>query len=132
MMKRPVTSCTLAALLNGGLIAASLAQARLPPPPPLPPPSPAYLSPGSAESLRDGYLDSPRASWRNISPEQRDAIRRLSEEERQALVSRGGNRNGEAVQPGGRLSIDERRQLREQIRAEHEHRGPRSGGGMRP
>ncbi len=127
-MKRLLPLCTLAAGLYGGLLAVAAAQA-LPPPPPLPP---AYVAPGSPQYSRDGNPDNRRGTWRNLPPEQREAIRRLSEQERQALASRGTNRSGEAAPPGGRLSLEERRQLRAQIREEHERRGPRSGGGKRP
>jgi len=77
--------------------------------------------PGTAP---DGLREFPRGYWRNLSPEQREAIRRLSQEEREALAKRNGANRGVAV-PGGRLSPKERRQLREQIREEHERRGRR-------
>jgi len=116
------------AALYGGMLAATAAQ-TIPPPPP---PPPAYVAPGNGEAPRDGYPDSRRGNWRNLSPEQRDAIRRLSQEERQAMAGRARGPNGEGAPQGGRLSIEERRQLREQIREEHERRGLRAGGAKRP
>jgi hypothetical protein len=139
MMKilRPLT---VVAALCGGLLASSWATAVLPPPPP---PPPAYAAPGSVDMPRDArdsrddasreaYPEVRRGNWRNLSPEQRDAIRRLSQEERQALIHRAPNRPGEAPVPAARLSREERLQLRAQIREEHERRGPRAGGGKRP
>lgn len=119
--------------LCGGLVATTSAQTALPPPPPLPPPPyGAQAQPGAGQGPRDPYAEGRRGNWRNLSPEQREAIRRLSQEERQALANRNRNRNDEAPAPGGRLSIEERRQLREQIREEHERRGLRAGGPKRP
>ncbi len=130
MMKR-LRSLIMLPALCGGLLATSLARTPLPPPPP-----PAYIPPsppaGAAEAPRDRFPEGGRGNWRNLSPEQRDAIRRLSQEERQALINRNRGRNGEAPAPGGRLSAEERRQLREQIREEHERRGLRAGGAKRP
>ena len=84
-----------------------------------------------AHALRDGPpREPPRSNWRNLSPAQRDAIRRLSQEEREALIHRGRGRQGGAVGPGSRLSPQERRHLRDQIREEHERRG--GGWGRRP
>jgi len=128
-MKRRLSPFILPAALYGGLLAAAAAQSALPPPPP---PPPAYIAPGAADAPRYGYADNRRGNWRNLSPEQRDAIRRLSQEERQAMAGRARNPNGEGAPQGGRLSIEERRQLREQIREEHERRGLRSGGAKRP
>jgi hypothetical protein len=123
MMKhlRPIG---LLAVLYGGLVASAWSDPALPPPPPPPPAAPA-AAPGAG-------ADAPRGTWRNLSPEQRDAIRRLSQEERQALINRAQNRGGDPPAPAGRLSREERRQLRAQIREEHERRGLRPGGGKRP
>jgi len=132
MMKR-LRSLVLLPALCGGLLATTAAQTALPPPPPLPPP--AYGPPssaGAAEGQREPGAEGRRGNWRNLSPEQREAIRRLSQEERQALANRNRSRNGEAPAPGGRLSVEERRQLRAQIREEHERRGLRGGGAKRP
>jgi len=90
----------------------------LPPPPPLPPP-PMPAGPGAA---RD-----PHGNWRTLSPEQRDAIRRLSQEQREALIK--GRPGVAGAGPAPRLSPEERRQLRAQIREEHERR--RFGGAKR-
>lgn len=130
-MKRLLPLCMLAAL-SCGLLSAAAADA-LPPPPPLPPPlAPGYVPRDAVPEPRGGYTETRRGAARNLTPEQRDAIRRLSQEERQALANRRTARTGEPPQPGARLSAEERRQLRDQIREEHERRGPRSGGGKRP
>jgi len=84
--------------------------------------------------------DSARGAWRNLSREQRQAIRRLSQEEREALAGRSGHPGmiappappPGAVPPGGRLSPQERRELRRQIREDHERRGLHLGSGKRP
>jgi hypothetical protein len=131
MMKRR-RSLSILAVLYGGLLASAWGRPGLPPPPPLPPPAPAIAAPGAGDVPREGYAEGRRGNWRNLSPEQRDAIRRLSQEERQALINRAQNRAGEAPAPPGRLSREERRQLRAQIREEHERRGLRPGGGKRP
>ncbi len=113
-MKRKLRHCLLAALCGGWLASAA---AQLPPPPPLPP------APGGAHDLG-------RGNWRNLPPAQREAIRRLSREEREALANRLAARPGGGGAPG-RLSPEERRQLRAQIREEHERRSGRIGGGKR-
>ena len=79
---------------------------------------------GAAGLPRDDH-----GNWRNLSPAQRDAIRRLSQEQRAALANRRGGAGG--VPPAQRLSPEERRQLRDQIREEHERRSGRFGGGKR-
>jgi len=94
----------------------------LPPPPPAPPPAPE----------RDLQQEARRGYWRSLSPEQREAIRRLSQEQREALANRSRSREGGVVPPGGRLTPEERRQLRAQIREERERRGGRFGPGRRP
>jgi len=90
----------------------------------------------SPEPARPGQglppQDLGRGGWRNLSPEQREAIRRLSREEREALMNHAAGRQGAAPAPGTRLSPQERRQLREQIREEHERRGGGFGRGRRP
>jgi hypothetical protein len=105
--------CALGALAFG--CAAAMAQANpanvLPPPPPMDFPGPPPLP-----------RDAERGGWRNLSPAQRDAIRRLSQEERDALAAGSNARPGGPLPPGARLSAQERRQLREQIRQEHERR----------
>ncbi len=101
-----------------------------PPPPPLPPPG---FAPPNAGPL--GAVP-PRGYWRYLSPAEREAIRRLSQEQRQALVNPLAPRAPPLLPgvppPGGRLSPEERRQLRDQIREEHERRGGRFGSGKRP
>jgi len=92
------------------------------------------VSPGSAEAPRRVERDSPqdngRGRWRNLTRAQRDAIRRLSQEERDALA-RGTNPRQGGAAPGARLSPEERQQLRDQIREEHERHGARHGAGKR-
>jgi len=141
-MQRNRYASALAALLGilcGGLFSSSWGQTPLlPPPAPLqvaPPPAPAAdETPGEGgHALRDESAhDFPRGGWRNLSPEQREAIRRLSREQREALLNRAGGRRGGTAPPGVRLSPQERRQLREQIREEHERRGAGFGRGRRP
>jgi hypothetical protein len=121
-MLRPLV---LSAALGCGLLAAAWGRPGLPPPPPLPPPA-------AVDGTREPYADARRESGRNLSPEQREAIRRLSQQERQALINRAPGRPGDAAAAPGRLSREERRQLRAQIREEHERRMPRAGGGHRP
>jgi len=97
------------------------------------PPAPGGEAPqGPGPARGDLQRDVPRNGWRSLSPAQREAIRRLSQEEREALINRGGGRLGGAAPPGARLSPQERRQLREQIREEHERRGGGFGRGRRP
>jgi len=135
---------SLLPVLLGGLIASAWGRASMPlPPPPLPPGSssepqrdpgpvadgPERAGPSEAPggSGREPQRDFPRGYWRNLSPDQREAIRRLSQEEREALANRSAARQGGALPPGARLSPKERRQLRDQIREEHERRGGRRG-----
>jgi hypothetical protein len=127
MMKR-LRPLSLLVALCGGLLATAWGRPALPPPPP--PPGAAVAAPGAGDAPGTG--DTRRGPWRNLSPEQRDAIRRLSQEERQALINRAQNRSGESPLPGTRMSREERRQLRAQIREEHERRSLRPGGGKRP
>jgi len=122
-MVKYLRSPSLLGALCAGLTAAAWGQPAVPPPSGAPP---------AMEAPRDSYSEARREYWRNLSPEQREAIRRLSQEERQALIHRGQPRPGEAPLPAGRLSREERRQLRAQIREEHERRSPRGGGGRRP
>ncbi len=110
---RQRTKRWLLAALWWGLAVSAAAQPGLPSPPPLPAPG--------AEAPRE-----PGRNWRNLSPEQREAIRRLSRERRDAQAARSGG----AGAPG-RLSPEERRQLRAQIREEHERRSGRLGGAKR-
>jgi len=80
----------------------------------------------------DAAGDGPRGPWRELSPEQRQAIRQLSREQREALSGRPGARPGGGVPPA-RLTPRERRELREVIREEHERRAPPPRrGGKRP
>jgi len=106
----------LLVLLCAGVFAPAWADPPTPLPPPILPPPPAESGPSGA-----------RQPWRNLSPQQRDAIRRLSQEQRWALINRA-QANGAPPAPATRLSPQERRQLREQIRQEHE--GRRRGGGF--
>lgn len=141
-MKRNRFASALAALF--GLVCATLIGPGWGQTPPFPPPAPPASVQGAApvapagnepiDTLRgEGpQRDFPRSGWRNLSPAQREAIRRLSREEREALLQRGGTRQGGAPPPGMRLSPQERRQLREQIREEHERRGAGFGRGRRP
>lgn len=77
---------------------------------------------GRSEAVRSGH---------NLSLVQREAIRRLSQEQRQGLNRRSvAPSAGAAVLPG-HLSPDQRRHLRDQIREDHERRGGRGGGGRR-
>ena len=140
-MKRSRFAAALGALFGlfcGGLISPGWGQTPLPLPPPAPPVQGAapLAPPGeeATEPLRgeSPQRDFPRSGWRNLSPAQREAIRRLSREEREALLKRGGPRQGGAAPPGMRLSPQERRQLRDQIREEHERRGGGFGRGRRP
>jgi len=109
----------LLAVLCMGLVASAFGRPALPPAP-AQPPAPAADLPGGE-----------RGNWRNLSPAQRDAIRRLSREQREALINRRQGRQGDAAAPAGRLTPEERRQLRAQIREDHERRGGRFGGGRR-
>jgi hypothetical protein len=114
----------LSGLVCLGMPLLVLARPSLPPPPP-PPPPPA----GAQDGRPEGALGNPR----NLSPEQRDAIRRLSQEEREAMANRQAQRQqGRPGANGPRLSPEERRHLRQQIREEHERRGGRFGSGKRP
>ncbi|HXY21605.1 MAG TPA: hypothetical protein VEI29_02900 [Burkholderiaceae bacterium] len=140
-MKRNRFAPALAGLLGlfcSGLVGPGWGQTPLPlPPPPAPVQGTSALAPGGDEATETlhGELpqrDFPRSGWRNLSPAQREAIRRLSREERETLLKRGGPRQGGAPPPGARLSPQERRQLREQIREEHERRGGGFGRGRRP
>jgi len=139
-MKRNRFLSVLAALcgvLLSGLISSAWGRAALPPPPGLEgasePPREADRGSEAPRSLRgDPQRDFPRGTWRNLSPAQREAIRRLSQEERDALATRPPGRQGPGSLPGMRLSPQERRQLREQIREEHERRGAIFGRGKRP
>jgi hypothetical protein len=110
--------------------APSLLAASGPPADPLEAPS----APGAALAApdRDAQQEARRGYWRSLSPAQREAIRRLSQEQRQALANRPGPRQGGVVPPGGRLTPEERRQLRAQIREDHERHGGRASAGHRP
>jgi len=100
----------LLVLLCAAFLSPAWASARAPLPPPPPPP------------------EFERGPWRNLAPEQRDAIRRLSQEQRQAL-ERGASAGPSAAPfAGSRLSPEERHRLREQIRQDHERRQARAGG----
>lgn len=112
---------------------APLAAARpLPAAPRLPPP-PGYLA-----DRAEGGRDAAQGRWADLPPAEREAIRRLSQEQREALARRrDGARQGQP--PGERLTPEERRRLRELIREEHErsqeherHSGRMGGGGRRP
>lgn len=136
-MKRNCLASALAALLSvvcAGQIGSAWARAPLPltlaqNAPPAPGVEPAEgLGAAGGEAPRDF----PRSGWRGLSPAQREAIRRLSQEEREALINRGRGRLGGAAPSGARLSPQERRHLREQIREEHERRGGGFGRGRRP
>jgi len=139
-MKRNRLGSALAALcgvLFSGLITSAWGRAGLPPPPAAEnsaePQRQIDRAPEAPRSLRGAPpRDVPRGNWRNLSPEQRDAIRRLSQEEREALANHPPGRPGAGPPPGARLSPQERRQLREQIREEHERRGGFFGRGKRP
>jgi hypothetical protein len=102
----------------------------LPPPPALPPPPPAGLRQPVDREERGVQADVQQRNWRNLTPAQREAIRRLSQEQREALANRPAA--GADRLPGARMSPAERRQLREQIRAEHERRREAYGPGRRP
>jgi hypothetical protein len=99
-------------------------------------PARAQVPPAPQEQDREVPREAPReipregrqGYWRNLTPAQRDAIRRLSQEQRDALGRRPGLRPGAGVPPGSRLSAEERRQLRDQIREDHERRIGRLGG----
>ncbi len=121
-MMNVIRPLALLAALCGGLAAAARGQPGMPPPP----------APPALQAPQDPYADPRREYWRSLTPEQRESIRRLSEEQRRALINRVPVRPGEAPAPAGRLSLEERRQLRAQIREEHERRGPRMGGAKRP
>jgi hypothetical protein len=121
-MMNVIRPLALFAVLCAGLSAAARGQPGVPLPP-APPVLPAPHEPSA---------DARREYWRSLTPEQRESIRRLSQEQRQALINRAPVRPGEAPAPAGRLSLEERRQLRAQIREEHERRGPRMGGAKRP
>ncbi len=139
-MKRNRFAPALPALFGlfcAGLLGPGWGQTPLPPVPPPPMQGATPLAPAGEEAPEAPRADSPqrdfpRSGWRNLSPAQREAIRRLSREEREALLKRGGPRQGGGAPPGMRLSPQERRQLREQIREEHERRGGGFGRGRRP
>ena len=115
----------LGLLLAGqGLIPLALARPNLPPEPA---PQAEPLRPGLPEEA--GPRDGPRGPWRNLSPEQREAIRQLSREQREALAARQGQRPGGPAGPAARMSPRERRELRALIREEHERR---AAGRRRP
>ena len=105
----------------------------LPAAPPLPPPPP----PGYHGERGDAPREVPPGKWGNLSPSEREAIRRLSQEQREELSRREAGRPGA---PGtARLTVEERRRLRELIREEHqrreedrERRARSGGGGRRP
>ena len=124
-MKNTFRPLVLSAALYAGLLVAVWGQ-------PVPPPLSPLLPLAPRDAPRDPTTDARREYWRNLSPEQRDSIRRLSQEQRQALLDRPTGRAGEPPLPAARLSREERRQLRAQIREEHERRGPRAGGSRRP
>lgn len=119
------------ALLCSGLITAAWGRAGVPPLPPAPE-SPSEPQRDADRLPEAPQRDFPRGNWRNLSPAQREAIRRLSQEERQALGTRPPGRPGANAPPGTRLSPRERRQLRDQIREEHERRFGGFGRGKRP
>jgi hypothetical protein len=116
--------------LVAGLV--PLAGARpLPAAPALPPPPPGFAA-DREEASREG----PGGRLGGLPPAEREAIRRLSQEQRDELARREGARRGQA--PGSRLTPEERRRLRELIREEHERReererhSGRTGSGRRP
>lgn len=122
---RAVRACALLCLLCGAVSATLVAAAwGRPSSPEAPPPQ--------GEPQGQFPREAQRGDWRNLSPAQREAIRRLSQEEREALVGRPYRRQGAGPLAGTRLSPEERRQLRQQIREEHERRTGRSGLGKRP
>ena len=142
-MKRNPPASALAALF--GVLCASLmgpAWGRAPWPVSAPPATlqgsaptapVAEQAPEAARGLRgEAQSGTGQGGWRNLTPEQREAIRRLSREQREALINRTDPRRGAAPSPGARLSPQERRQLREQIREAHELRGAGFGRGRRP
>jgi len=102
--------------------------------PAVPAEAPAAAPPAGPAAVPEGEgpRGGPRGPWRNLSPAQREAIRQLSREQREALAGRPGGRPGAGnAAPGARLTPRERRELRAVIREEHERRGGR-GGGKRP
>ncbi len=122
---RAVLRAIVAALLAAGLVATASARPPLAPPP-TPSPAPEVGPPNPNENPS-------RGSWRSLSPGQREAIRRLSREQRGAMDRAPGGRPGGAGAPGARLTPSERRELRALIREEHERRGlGRPGSGKRP
>ena len=142
-MNRKRLASSLAVLMSVVLCGPMASWARLPlvayRSVPVRTPTPPFLSAAEQppEAARNPRVEVPPdpsrgGGWRNLSPEQREAIRRLSREEREALSNRGAGRRGGAPPPGMRLSPQERRQLRDQIREEHERRGAGGGWGRRP
>lgn len=101
----------MALVLGAALVAPALARPEVPPAPAPDADGPARRPPGG-----------PRGAWRDLTPEQRESIRQLSREQREALAARGGPRPGGPGGAGARLTPKERRELRAVIREEHERR----------
>jgi len=137
-MKRSRFLSALAALcgvLLSGPIPSAWGRAAVPPAPQrsLEPQRDGEQAPEAPRTPRgDPQRDSARGNSRSLSPAQREAIRRLSQEQREALAGRPPGRPEGGPAPGMRLSPQERRQLREQIREEHERHGGFFGRGRRP
>jgi hypothetical protein len=110
----------LSGVMAVGLIDAVLARPVVPPAPPV-------------EAGGPNAAGEPGPGPRDLTPAQRQAIRQLSREQREALGSNPRARPGAPGVPGARLTPLERRQLRAQIREEHERNGKgRFGSGKRP
>ena len=129
------TLAALACLAGSGVVTLACARPYLPAPPPQLPAAP-LAAPGPPNAPNPPVEPPravPRGFWRNLSPAQRQAIRELSREQREALAGRQGLRPDGANAPGARLTPRERRELRDVIREEHERRGGgRFGPGKRP
>jgi hypothetical protein len=144
---RVVIVAVAAAYLSWGVATAQTGPSLAPPPPPVgspqaPPPSTAadiwsHMTPQQRKQLWQQLTPQERANiWQRLPPEQRKSIRdRLTPEERQSIRERwlgpgqAGPEQRAAPAPGPRLSPEERRRLREEIRQAHpELRRGRGGG----
>jgi hypothetical protein len=120
----------LATYLAAGMFGAALARPVIPSAPPEP------AAPTAAPAAPGEPAQGSREAMRDLTPAQRQAIRQLSREQREAINGGARARPGAPAAPaapGARLTPNERRQLRAQIREEHERNGKgRFGSGKRP
>lgn len=119
----------LVSWMASGLFAVALARPNVPGPPaevPAAPPAAAPAAPpGGAAPRAQTPPAEARGNWRNLTPAQREAMRQQLREQHEALAGRPGARPapgapGTPAPPGGRMSPQERRELRAVIREEHE------------